>query len=472
MPGETFLPGQSKVRPGIYIRTTNTGIPPAAAVPQGIVAVLFAASWGPLATVQTLEGGVEEVESVYQSGGTIDTAKEVFRGNALRVLAYRLGTGGAKSTVNLNDGAATPVDIVKVDAKYVGTVGNQLKVTVRDSLTEAGKREILVYQDTALREQFIYTAGADEAQAFVDAVANSDWIAASKLAAGDGSLANVTTQSLTGGTDPTASGTEYSAGLAAIEPLVFNVIVTDSVDTSIHATIQAYVDRVRSEGKRVLGVVGEPTSVALATRLTNSAAFNSESMHYVGNGFTSANGDLEGYKAAARIAGMIASGAITDSLTHAVVTGGTDLIGALTNAEIVQAIQSGMLVFTFNAQRQIQIEYGINTLVTPAADQDAGWKKIRRVRTRDYLMDSIARTWDPLVGRINNSPDGRATLIAAAQGIINDMIAIGALLDGTIVEDPANPASGDSAWFVVNVDDVDSAEKLYLTFGFRFSPAA
>ncbi|WP_199615547.1 phage tail sheath subtilisin-like domain-containing protein [Paenibacillus alkalitolerans] len=472
MPGEIFLPGQTKIRPGVYVRTTNTGSPPAASVPQGIVAVLFTASWGPLATVQTLEGGVEEVESLYISGGTIETPKEVFRGNALRVLAFRLGTGGAKATVTLNDGATTPVNIVKVDAKYVGTVGNQIKITVRDSLSETGKREILVYQDTTLRERFTYTAGAYEAQALVDAVANSNWITASKLAVGDGSLATVTNQALTGGSDPTVSGTEYSAGLTAVEALEFNVLVTDSESAAIHATVQTYVDRVRNEGKRTLGVVGEPTSVALATRITNSKAFNDAAIVYAGNGFKSANGNIEGYKAAARVAGMVASGAITDSLTHTVVSGGTDIVGALTNAEVEQAINSGMLVFTFNASKQVQIEYGINTLVTPAADQDAGWKKIRRVRTRDFLIDSIVRTWDPLIGKVNNTPDGRATLIAAGQGIINEMISIGALLGGTIIEDPAKPAAGDSAWFVVNVDDVDSAEKLYITFGFRFSPAA
>ena len=87
-------------------------------------------------------------------------------------------------------------------------------------------------------------------------------------------------------------------------------------------------------------------------------------------------------------------------------------------------------------------------------------------------MDRIAATWDPLIGKINNSPDGRATLIAAAQGIINRMIAEGALLQGTIFEDPNNPPQGDGAWFVVQVDDLDSAEKVYITFQFRFAPPA
>jgi hypothetical protein len=193
----------------------------------------------------------------------------------------------------------------------------------------------------------------------------------------------------------------------------------------------------------------------------------------VANGFKGADGVArEGYKAAARVAGMVAAAQITESLTHYVVRGATELVGALTNAEIEQAIQSGALVFSMSAQKQVHIESGITTFVTPTADLDAGWKKIRRVRTRDNLMDRIAATWDPLIGKINNSSDGRATLIAAAQGIINQMAGEGALIGGTFIEDKNNPPIGDSAWFLAGVDDLDSAERLYITFGFRFSPVA
>ncbi len=163
---------------------------------------------------------------------------------------------------------------------------------------------------------------------------------------------------------------------------------------------------------------------------------------------------------------------MTDSLTHAVVQRATGIVGALTNAELEQAVQSGALVFSMSAAKQVHIESGINTFVTPTADMDEGWKKIRRMKTRDNLIERIVATWDPLIGKINNSPDGRATLVAAAQGIINQMASEGALLDGTFVEDSNNLPVGDSAWFMAGVDDLDSAERLYIAFGFRFSPVA
>lgn len=470
MAGHVFQVGEQKVRPGVYVRVTSIGEPQETTAPQGIVAALFRASWGPLGEVVHLENA-DAVIDVFGSAGTVDTALEAFRGGCRRVVAYRLGTGGGKALLNFQDTEST--NVVKIEAKYEGARGNNFAVTVRDSLTDATKRELLLYEGTTLRQTIVFAKGSGEPQALVDAVtaSNSPYIKATKTTEGTGVLAAVTQQSLTGGQDPTVNGESYSEGLSAIEAIDWNVLAVDTEDTATHAVVQTYIDRVRNEGKRVLGVVGEPTSVLLATRLANARAFNDPAIIYVANGFKGSDGLIrEGYKAAARVAGMVASAQITESLTHYVVRGATELAGALTNAEIEQAINSGALVFTMSAQKQVHIEYGINTFVIPTADMDAGWKKIRRVRTRDSLMERIASTWDPLIGKINNSPDGRATLIAAAQGIINQMVAEGALLQGTIFEDPNNPPVGDSAWFVVQVDDLDSAEKVYIAFQFRFSP--
>jgi len=474
MPGSTFVAGEQKVRPGVYVRTVNSGGPQAVSLPQGIVAALFTASWGPLGQVVELEM-IEGVADTYGSGGTVAGAEEAFRGGCKEVVAYRLGAGGVKATLNLKDTTAvTPVDVIRVDAKHPGTRGNSLRLTIRDSLTDTTKRELLVHEGTTWRQTFTFAkGGAGEVDALVAAVgAGSEWITATKLAAGNGLMAVISQTPLATGSDPTVVGADYSTALTAIETRAWNVLAIDSESATIHATAQAYIDRVRSEGKRVLVVLGEPTSVPFATRTTNSAAFNNLAIIYVANGFIGSDGSSrEGYRAAARVAGMVAAAQITDSLTHVVVANTTDVVGHLTNADIETAINKGTLVFTKNAQGQVQIEYGINTLVTLSANQDAGWKKIRRVKTRDYLMNTIADTWDLIVGKVNNSPDGRATLIAAAQGVINNMIRDGALLSGTITEDKTRPPAGDSAWFTVTVDDLDSAEKLYLTFGFRFSAA-
>jgi hypothetical protein len=248
-------------------------------------------------------------------------------------------------------------------------------------------------------------------------------------------------------------------------------MAVDSEDNSIHTLLNNYILRVFNDGKMVRAVVGETTFVDFATRVADEYMLNNFLMHYCINGYTENGVDKEGYKAAARVAGILTAAAANESLTHYAISGASGLTETLTNAEIEYALNSGCLVFTQSTAGPIQIEYGINTLVVLSSDQDAGWKKIRRVSTRIELMKRITATTDPLIGKVDNDPDGRATLMAAAQGVVNDMAGEGKLLPGgTVVLDTQNPPEGDSAWFKVAVDDIDSAEKLYFAFGFKFAP--
>ena len=41
---------------------------------------------------------------------------------------------------------------------------------------------------------------------------------------------------------------------------------------------------------------------------------------------------------------------------------------------------------------------------------------------------------------------------------------------GTVELDASNPPKGDSAWFNISPDDIDSMEIFYLTYRYRFAP--
>jgi hypothetical protein len=231
------------------------------------------------------------------------------------------------------------------------------------------------------------------------------------------------------------------------------------------------MDRIYSAGSYPMACVAETKDVDLETRMTHAASYNSYMMHYVLNSASDASGNVyDGYKLAARIGGMIASVESNKSLTHQVVSGFTALEEPLTNTQVEKALTKGCIVLTQNSSDQIWIEQGINTLITPDADHDEGWKKIRRAKTRFELMQRVDDTLDSLVGKINNDTDGRAALVAAGQGVINKMIAEKKLMSGSeMYEDSSNPAEGESAWFVLAIDDIDSIEKVYLDYRFRFS---
>ncbi|MBR1694922.1 MAG: hypothetical protein IJ709_05930, partial [Selenomonas sp.] len=210
----------------------------------------------------------------------------------------------------------------------------------------------------------------------------------------------------------------------------------------------------------------------LDERITLAASYNDEKVAYVLNGWTSSDGtEYNGWRAAARIGGMIASFPTNTSITHTVITNAVALTEALTNGEIIRAEQKGCLVLSLNNEKQVWIDNAINTLVTPDATMDDGWKKLRRTKTRFELMDRVDSTCEKLVGKVNNDIDGRQTIMAAAQDVINEMIGEKKLLRGSyIYEDPTYTPEGDSCWFKLAIDDIDSAEKIYMAYQFRFTP--
>ena len=86
------------------------------------------------------------------------------------------------------------------------------------------------------------------------------------------------------------------------------------------------------------------------------------------------------------------------------------------------------------------------------------------------MMYRIDESVDALTGNINNDTNGRAAIIAAGQGVLDAMISEQKLMDGAeMILDAANPPEGDSAWFLVNADDIDSFEIGYFAYGYRFA---
>jgi hypothetical protein len=86
------------------------------------------------------------------------------------------------------------------------------------------------------------------------------------------------------------------------------------------------------------------------------------------------------------------------------------------------------------------------------------------------MMSRIEITLDRFTGQVNNDNDGRAAIIAAGQAVLDAMVGEGKLFTGASFElDESNPPEGDSAWFVITADDIDSFETGYLSFMFRFT---
>ena len=469
--GGYFTIGEIKTRPGVYKRYENVGIQTAGAE-EKVAACVVTGNWGPLNIPVTVENGTD-ISTIIGSGTGADVLTEIFAYGPAECVVVRAGSGGTKATLDLEDTATTAAAVITLSAKYPGN--RAFSVTVKPSLDDANVKQAFLYEGTKLLEtrSFYAETGVSEVEAFVAAFADSKYLDVTKKAEGNGNVATVTQEAFTAGTNPTVNAEAYSAALDAIESEVWHYICCDSNETTIHALLAAFVDRIHDDGAYGRAVIGEPHTVSLETRMQHAKAYNDEKVIYVLNSWEGTNGvTYEGYLAAARLCGMAAAKPSSESLTHDVVKGAAKLSEGLTNSQIKKAIKAGCIVFSLSKNRQVIIEKGINTLVTPSGNQDEGWKKIKRTDVRFELMDRIEKTVEPMIGDIDNDTNGRAAVMAAAQRVIDAMVGEGKLISGTCSLDTSNKSEGDSAWFVISVDDTDSIETIYLTFRFRFSQYA
>lgn len=470
--GAFYISGEKKTRPGTYFRYENRGTPPVAGVDDGKCAAVLRSNWGPLGKAVVLEQS-EDIAKQFGDGGengTTAVAMEQFKGGARLVYAVRLGTGGTHGTYTIKDSEGE--NVVQLTLKYPGS--RKLSVAIRPTLLDTTKTEVLILEGTEQLEALTFSNEENSVAALMDAFSaqKSNYFLLTKLADSENALETVDQAEIAGGTDPTVNVAAYSAANEVLEACRWNVMALDTDDTSIQMVMQLFLSRIYDGGKYCMGVIGEPSTVDFDTRLKHASAYNDYRMVYVGNGFTDIAGNVyEGWKAAARISGLIAGTPSNESITHLAVTGATEVTELLTNNQHERAIKAGALMFSVSAANTVWVEQGINTLVLPGTKEDLGWQKIKRVKVRFELFQRLDDTVSPLVGRVNNDPDGRMTIVQVSNAVCQAMFAEKKLLDGAHVEvDPDNKPEGDSAWFIVYADDIDALEKMYYCFKFRFAP--
>lgn len=462
-----YKEGEEKIRPGVYQRYSNIGSDRTPGAQDGICAIPIQASWGPLNTVlQNTKSDLKKNygTGVYGPGYTIPAAQAMFDGGAVKVYTYRMGSGGKKASLSLGE-------TLTVTAKYPGTL--PISLSILPSLGDSSKKEVNLYVDTALVETFQFEAdGENEPANLVKACQNNKYV--DFVATGDGTGAvdsvDAASGALTGGENPTVTVEDYSKAFEALEPFFYNCIALDvDDDESLPKTtlLQEYLSNAHQFGKLAIAVVGEKVSIPFENRLKNARALNDEKVVYLGSGWTTTAGNVDGVLAVCRTAGLIAATPANQGIVHTVISGATGLLESLTYAQYEQAIQSGMLLPSMSSNGSIWYDSGVNTLVKPGSNQDEGWKKIRRTKTRFELFDRLDRALLPKVGRADCDSDGIGDVIQTGNRVLTAMADEGKILPGAKFS--VDSYAADSAWFIIQADDIDSLEKIYLHYQFRFS---
>ncbi|GIP18388.1 hypothetical protein J40TS1_40300 [Paenibacillus montaniterrae] len=439
MAGGTWV-SQNKVRPGVYINFKAKPQTLGSIGDRGVVAAPAALPWGDPANVIVLEAAEFGNQSLELIGFNATDARIRHIASAVsqaqKVLLYRLGgTGAAKASVSHEGLTAT--------AKWGGTRGNDLKIVVQENIDQPELFDVITLLDNnEVDRQTVADIEALAANAFID------W-------SGTGALAATAGIPLAGGTDGSSSGADFSAALSAFEAYSFNTLVVPLDDAASKQLAVAYVKRQRDEeGKKIQAV------------LVNYPSADYEGIISLRNGVVTSDGlQVPPTSLVWEIAGMQAAADVNESLTYTAIPNAVDAYPRLTNSETIAALQNGELVITALNNTAV-IEQDINTLKSFTPERSKSFSKNRVVRVLDAIGNDVKRIFDSYyIGKVSNNADGRALLEAE---VINYLLSLQSLeaiqnFDSQTDIRVAQGNSVDSVVIELNVQPVDSIEKIYMT---------
>lgn len=449
---------QNKRRPGAYINTIGATQPKAdTSLGRTLLVNNVTLNWG--------AKGVTELNSNSDFkallGESLDTPelgalRETLKG-ALTVL-FLNDNDGDKATIS-ND--ALPWDFT---AKYPGTKGNELHVTVVKDPNDTTRITVsTIYGTEVVDQQVIRTTTAKglKSNEYIDVAFTTDEVpgvedkpATNKLE----SLANSTTYDLTGGTTKPIEITELLN--EALETEQFNVVTAAGFEpkNEIHPLIATAVERLRDdEGYKVRAVV--PV-------YEGGYDYDHEGVSVVANGVILDDGtQIDTTTATGYFAGISSSTDFTKSLTFSEYPEAVATNPALNNELTIKALNNGWIVFTANRGGRVVIEQDINSLHTFTEEKPKEFSKNRVIRTLDAIaMDTSDVFENNFVGKVNNDETGRDLFKANRVTYMSDLMKASIISDFEPTDLTVEPGNDKDAILVnLAVTPIDSMEKLYMT---------
>lgn len=478
MVGGIWSPTEKPILPGLYLNFRAQALTSIQPGSRGIVGVVVRANWGPDKQFVTINDENELIKNFTQDISNGATAYKIIRlillGGAKRAIAYRIvDSNAAQAEVILKDSAST--DVLKIKAKYKGSRGNNFKITVQTNPIDNNKKDIKLYEGTNLLKTFTFTLGSiDNAVNAVNNDITNEWIVAEKVADGNGSLANVSGVSLTGGNSGISGITsaEYMEALSKFETQEFNLFVLDGVtDTAILSSLKTWVEKLRNEGRGIIAVIGgssddDKASDAVSKAIQRSASMDYEGIVNVGVGAYEGTIEYSSAEVACWVAGLIAGQKLSESTTYATAPF-TDVNRRWTKSEMEQAVENGVFLLYHDGEK-VKVLKGINSMINLRQGQSNAWRKIRTIRVMDAINNDLVRTAErAYVGKVNNTAEGRNSLIGAMKEYMRQLALAGVIesigWDVYLDPDYSNPEP-DEVYIKWEARLTDVMEKIFGTF--------
>ena len=455
MAGGTWT-AQNKVRPGVYIRFATGGISGLTVGDRGTVAICEPMSWGAVAAVTEI---TPDMNLIPLTGFDITAPEnkflfEIFKGTnrtaaPRRVLLYRpaADSAAAAALTFAGDEGTT----LRFTAKYPGTVGNDLSITIMttgetDPDENPYKRVITRYKGQIVNEQIA---------ALTDELENTDWWDVAPVGGTGGVMPTIdATFPLGGGENGTVSAAQYSAFLTAIEPYKFDVLIYDGADAVTKSAMTAFVNRLADENGQYVQLVA-----ANMSNPDTRFAVNVKSGVVLDDGTTLTPEQVTWWAGGAQ-----AGARFNQSLTYAAYPGAVAVTTPLTNSEVVAALQRGEFIL-FADGGVVKVEQDINSLVTYTTDVGKVYRKNRVIRLCNTIANDIyAQFSQNYIGVVNNNAAGRSQFRAAIIGYLLEVQAAQGIQNFDAEDVQVEPDNDPDAILVyIAIQAVDAVEKIYMT---------
>ena len=446
--GGTFLV-QNKVRPGAYINFVAKPQSLMNVSDRGIATLALPMSWGPEGEIiDILSSDLTDGTSIKKIGYSATNVESLlFRiclQNCYRLKAWRLDKGGEKASTTIGTGETA----MKPTAKYPGICGNKIQIIVLKE-SETGDTYTVETLYDGLRQNIQSKLSSPKDLEDNDFV---DWNVT------DQTVFTATAGStLTGGTNGTVTeSTAYTPYWAKMKTEVWNTMGLISEDATVKTAFCEYIKDLReNEGVKVQGCVYDKPGYDYEGIVSSEQGYRTDAEEISKVNFVS------------WVTGACAGAEINESNTHKTIQDAVEIIGELSNTEIIDGLNAGKFLISKSRKGTIRVEKDINTLHTFTVKRSYDFSKNRVIRVLDEMGNTCESTWDEnYCGKLDNDADGRNIYKA-------DLVKYGETLAGIhaitnfLGADDIEVLMGDAVDSVVvnwPVQPVDSMEKLYMTF--------
>lgn len=439
MAGGTFIPGQNKVRPGMYTRFVSGGLNEPKLNNLGVMILPLQLKWGNAGDVikVTNEGGLE---ALYQLGydithPTVLLVKEALK-EAATVLVYNL-TGGTK--------AKAVVGSLTFTATKAGERGNKLSLTIKTN--PLGGKDILLYLEGS---KIFEATGVTEIS-----TVKSQWFTVS----GSGSIDETAKTEFSTGTSTQMNNSDVINFLDNCELYNFKTMAFPFIESELHTALLSKLKYFRDEvGKNIVAVTSD------------FATCDYPYIINVKNGVVLDGGTkLTASQATAWVAGARAAAGYTEDLTYKAYPGAVDANPRLKHSQIVDGLKTGQFIFSTqtdsNSERvKVVVEEDINTHHTFTEEWDESFTDNKVVAVLDAVIDLGSQILVPNV--FPNHKDGIKLAQDRLISLLTTLQAQGALKnvdpDSDVVVDE-EASKGKTMYATILTQPVRTFKKYFVT---------